>query len=33
MTDLEIKINENMQKVWQPANVGVIDETLVPHKG
>ena len=33
MISLEFDINENMAKIWVPANVGVVDESLVAHKG
>lgn len=33
MTSLEKDINGYMQEVWKAANIAVVDETLVPHKG
>lgn len=33
MIDLEKDINEKMKQCWEPANIAVVDETLVPHKG
>jgi hypothetical protein len=33
MNELEKEINENMSKIWIPANLGVVDETMVSFKG
>ena len=33
MIDLEEEINSKMTRIWIPANVGVVDETLVGYKG
>ncbi len=33
MIILEQDINRHMQEAWRPANIAVVDETLVPHKG
>jgi hypothetical protein len=33
VTSLEKEINNHMQAVWEPSNIAVVDETLVPHKG
>ena len=33
MIELELDINANMRHCWDPANIAVVDESLVPHKG
>jgi hypothetical protein len=33
MLNLESEINSNMMSCWTPANIAVVDETLVPFKG
>jgi hypothetical protein len=33
MNELEKEINENMSKIWIPANLDVVDETMVSFKG
>ena len=32
MLELELEINENMVRIWIPANVGVVDESMAPTK-
>jgi hypothetical protein len=32
MLDLELDINSNMIKIWSPANVGVVDESMAATK-
>ena len=33
IVDLEGKINKQMKKIWDPANVTIVDESMTPHKG
>ena len=33
MIKLELDINANMRRCWDPAKIAVVDGSLVPHKG